>query len=82
MRLGEATSTSLDAPRFAAEFKSCRASCESQKPPNDLALRRRLSRLLEQLGRAVVPETLVAAWDDLLSALPETDMRSGRRGIC
>ena len=73
MRLGEATSTSLDAPRFAAEFKSCRASFESQKPPNDLALRRRLSRLLEQLGRAVVPETLVAAWDDLLSALPETD---------
>jgi hypothetical protein len=70
-QLGDATSDLLNASELARQFKACRLMFEPKQPPSDLALRRRLARLLNEVAARLQPSLLLAAWRDLLSALDQ-----------
>ena len=69
--LGEATKLRLNAPSLAQRFEACRRLFEPNKPPEDLAIRRRMCRVLDELEGHREPVVLVAAWRDLLDAVKQ-----------
>lgn len=67
--LGEHTRASLGAPEFEQRLTACRTRFEERRPPSDLALRRRLERLLDDLLSRLSPDVLGSAWKDLRAAI-------------
>jgi len=67
--LGEHTRACLGAPEFEQRLAACRTRFDERRPPSDLALRRRLERLLDDLLSRLNPDVLGSAWKDLRAAI-------------
>jgi hypothetical protein len=81
--LGPAGRTELAANEAIAELEQCAAAFESTSAVKDPELRERLSQCTDTLTeRAALPNTLMAAWGDLMAAAQDSDLAAtGARGL-
>jgi hypothetical protein len=72
--LGPSVQTELAAREAIAEFEQCAAAFELKPAVRDPELRKRLCQCTDTLiERAALPQTLVAAWGDLIAAAHDSD---------